>query len=190
MTFQFQCPQCQGVLEGEPELAGQQSACPLCGTAFIIPPPLDAPQAYAPPFPQVGGVSPPGSSPPGPGAGGSVAPPSGFPQVGPSASRAAVEPPDFSRSDPDLLHIPCPQCKRELETPVEMLDQDVMCPFCESQFRLKRRDSLEFQRKQQQEQQLRERKLGNAWFNWAIVAVVLVLIFLAFLIIQSMSTVD
>jgi hypothetical protein len=88
-------------------------------------------------------------------------------------------------AEPDLLHIPCPECKLELETPLEMLDQDVMCPHCQAQFRLRRRDSIEFQRKRKQEAEIKERRAGNAWFNWAIVVVVLVLLFLAFLIFAS-----
>jgi len=90
-------------------------------------------------------------------------------------------------TESDVLHIPCPECKELLETPEEMLDQDVMCPHCEAQFQLRRRDSLEFKRKKEQQQQLKEHKAGKAWFNWAIVVVVLVLAFLVFLFIASGS---
>jgi uncharacterized Zn finger protein (UPF0148 family) len=87
--------------------------------------------------------------------------------------------------EPELLHIPCPECKEVLETPVEMLDQDVMCPHCEAQFRLRRRDSEEFKRKKEQERQIKERKADRAWLNWAIVVVVLVVLFLVFLFISA-----
>ena len=107
--------------------------------------------------------------------------------MGPGASPPSAQAADFSMQEPDLLHIPCPECKQVLETPVEMLDQDVMCPHCQAQFRLRRRDSAEFKRKKEQESKLKERKASNAWFNWAIVTVVLVLIFLLFMIITSMS---
>jgi len=95
---------------------------------------------------------------------------------------AASEP-----EEPDLLHIPCPECQEVLETPVEMLDQDVMCPHCQAQFQLRRSNSIEYKRKQQQKQEMRERKAGKAWFNWAIVVVVLVVIFLLILILSTPS---
>jgi hypothetical protein len=72
-----------------------------------------------------------------------------------------------------------------LETPVEMLDQDVMCPHCQAQFRLRRQDSVEHKRRRKQELEIREHKTGSAWFNWAIVVVVLVVIFLLVLILSS-----
>ena len=87
--------------------------------------------------------------------------------------------------EPELLHIPCPQCKQLLETPVEMLDQEVLCPFCQAQFQLLRRDSVEFRRRRQQEREMRDRKAEKAWLNYAIGAVVLVVLFLLFLIFSS-----
>ena len=87
--------------------------------------------------------------------------------------------------EPELLHIPCPQCKQLLETPVEMLDQEVLCPFCQAQFQLLRRDSVEFRRRRQQEREMRDRKAEKAWLNYAIGAVVLVVLFLLFLVFSS-----
>jgi hypothetical protein len=84
----------------------------------------------------------------------------------------------------DLLHIPCPN-GHELETPREMLGQEVLCPYCEAQFRLREKDSVESKRRRVEDQKRQERQLGKAWFNWAIVAVVIVIIGLAFLIFSS-----
>ncbi len=94
--------------------------------------------------------------------------------------RSAVE-----LKDPEVLHIPCPQCKQQLETPIEMLDQEVLCPYCKTQFQLRRTDSIEYKRRRQQEKEIRERKAGREWLNYAIIAVVLVLVFLLFLIFSS-----
>jgi hypothetical protein len=120
------------------------------------------------PFPGVGPGHAPGGGP------GAVSHPSVLPPQPPA--------PAFKLEEPELLHIPCPQCKEMLETPVEMLDQEVLCPHCQAQFQLRRRDSVEFKRKKQQEAQIKEIKAGNTWLNLAIVAVVLVVLFLGSLI--------
>ena len=39
MVFQFQCPQGH-VLQGNESDVGEQSQCPMCGEAFLIPSPL------------------------------------------------------------------------------------------------------------------------------------------------------
>jgi hypothetical protein len=84
----------------------------------------------------------------------------------------------------ELLHIPCPN-GHELETPVEMLDKDVLCPQCNAQFRLRRKDSVEYKRRKELEERIRMEKLGSLWLTWAIVAVVVVVLGLAGLIIAS-----
>lgn len=194
MAFQFQCPQCGNILQAEEFQAGQQSYCPLCGAMFLIPAPYLAPPSPLPgPGPAVGGPGTPQVS--------AAASPAaaGFPSVGPTPSahaaefpvvgpRAASRPelplaPKFELREPDLLHIPCPQCKKMLETPVEMLDQDVLCPYCQAQFQLRRRDSVEFKRKKKQEAEIKEFQAGKLWLNLAIVAVVLVVLFLGTLIV-------
>ena len=182
MAFQFQCPQCANVLQADDSQSGQQSYCPMCSAWFVIPSPLTAPASPpAPGVPYGGGAYPMGPAPspavqefPGivPGAGGQ----GGMPPPPPPA-------PSFSLREPELLHIPCPQCKEMLETPVEMLDQDVLCPHCQAQFQLRRRDSVEFKRKKEQEAQIKEFKAGKTWMNLAIVAVVLVVLFLGALIV-------
>ena len=82
------------------------------------------------------------------------------------------------------MHIPCPK-GHELETPVEMLDTEVLCPTCQTQFRLRRQDSIEFIKKKEETDRLREIKLGNAWLTWAITAVVIVVVLLLSLIVAS-----
>ncbi|HOY60399.1 MAG TPA: hypothetical protein PK640_19955 [Verrucomicrobiota bacterium] len=195
MAFQFQCPQCANVLQAEDFQAGQQSYCPMCGAMFLIPSPYVAPApGPSPGMPHPGSQFPAVEYPAGPATPPTFQP---FPGVGPghapgagpgAVSHPSVLPPQppapaFELREPELLHIPCPQCKEMLETPVEMLDQEVLCPHCQAQFQLRRRDSVEFKRKKQQEAQIKEIKAGNTWLNLAIVAVVLVVLFLGSLIV-------
>lgn len=183
MAFQFQCPQCANVLQAEEFQAGQQSYCPLCGAMFLIPAPYVAPAAPPPGSqPAYGGPAAPGF----PAVGPAPAPHAAeFPVVGPRPEGHAPAPPapKFELREPDLLHIPCPECKKVLETPVEMLDQDVLCPYCQAQFQLRRRDSVEFKRKKKEEAEIKEFQAGKMWLNLAIVAVVLVVLFLGTLIV-------
>ena len=195
MAFQFQCPQCANVLQAEDFQAGQQSYCPLCGAMFLIPSPFVEPApGPLPAMPYPGSAVPPGAYPMGPtslpaapsfpGAAPGISP--GFgPDTGALPGVPPPQPPApaFDLRESELLHIPCPQCKEMLETPVEMLDQDVLCPHCQAQFQLRRRDSVEFKRKKEQEAQIKEIKAGNTWLNLAIVAVVLVVLFLGALIV-------
>ncbi|NLF70993.1 MAG: hypothetical protein GX575_18320 [Candidatus Anammoximicrobium sp.] len=193
MAFQFQCPQCANVLQAEDFQAGQQSYCPICGAAFLIPSPYVAPAPGA--FP--GTPYPEPQLPTGPAPTGPAAAFPSFPAIdtgaAPGPGRGASghpsvlppqhPPPAIDILEPELLHIPCPQCKEMLETPVEMLDQDVLCPHCQAQFQLRRRDSVEYRRKKEQEAQIKEAKAGNTWLNLAIVVVVLVVLFLGALIV-------
>jgi uncharacterized membrane protein YvbJ len=82
---------------------------------------------------------------------------------------------------PQLLHIPCPN-GHELEVPPEMLNEDVLCPHCGAQFKLKEKNSVEFIRKQQEEEDKKFAKSGKLWFNWAIVFAFAIVIFLLVLI--------
>lgn len=163
MDFQFQCPQGH-LLQGDPSQAGQQCNCPTCGMLFIIPAPV-APVEAAPEPAFIGVGSGRRGAAPGMAGGGFSA--------GPAAP-----------AQPEILHIPCPN-GHPLETPVEMLDQDVLCPQCNAQFKLRRKDSLEHKKKKEEEARIREAKLGNAWLNWAIVAVVIVILGLGIMIAVS-----
>ncbi len=157
MAFQFQCPQGH-LLEGDESQAGQTCQCPMCGMAFIIPAPLTAPAAAWSPAP----VEPQQPA---------------VPHFGPGMTSAGPAP----EEGPKLLHIPCPK-GHELEVPLEMLNEDVLCPHCGEQFRLKEKDSVEFKRKQAELEERRVDRAGKLWFNWAIVIAVGIVIFLFVLI--------
>lgn len=155
MSFQFQCPHGH-LLEGEPDQAGQQCTCPLCGVLFIIPQPVAAPE-------------PPGSAPP------AYEPPAPPPET-PALSFTAAEP-----TSAGLLHIPCPK-GHELEVPRDMLNQFVECPHCQAQFHLRERDSVEYRKKHAAEQERRWERAGQTWLQWAIIFAVLVVLGLITLI--------
>jgi Zn finger protein HypA/HybF involved in hydrogenase expression len=157
MAFQFQCPQGH-LLEGEESQAGQQCQCPTCNMLFIIPQPIGAAVESAP--------GPAGRF--------------GFVEGGSAAQSAAP----IAPAEPELLHIPCPN-GHELETPLEMLDQDVLCPQCNAQFKLRRKDSVEYKRKKELHETLQLERTGSLWLNIAIVAIVFVAILFIGLIIMS-----
>ena len=170
MAFQFQCPQGH-LLSGDESQAGQQCHCPTCGILFIIPQPIGSPAAS-------------GFEPGGRFAGLADSRPSDAPALnfgGGSATAATMAP---AAPAEELLHIPCPN-GHELETPVDMLDQEVLCPQCNAQFRLRRKDSVEYKQRKELEEKIRLEKLGSLWLTWAIVAVVVVVLGLAGLIIAS-----
>lgn len=173
MAFQFQCPQGH-LLEVDESQVGQQCQCPMCGVTFVIP---------APPGASPFGVSPYSPAPsfaPAP----AVEAPS-FPFAPASGAAAGFDP--FSQpAEPRFLHIPCPQ-GHELEVPLEMVGQDVLCPHCQTQFRLRDKDSVEHQQKRRQEMELKDYKTGQLWMTWAVVIAVVVLIGLAVMIGMSAS---
>jgi hypothetical protein len=149
-------------------------SAPYAGLGFAPPPAAPAPDYPTPAF------SPPPYAPPG-GTALAGGQPSSGPQFGPA--------PAFTPrpSEPELLHIACPN-GHELETPREMLNQDVLCPHCNVQFRLREKDSVEYKRRRQQELDHRDRKAGKMWLNYAIVAAVLVVIGIIGLIVISASS--
>jgi len=89
---------------------------------------------------------------------------------------------DLAPKGPELLHIPCPN-GHELETPPEMLDQEVLCPHCQAQFTLRRKNSVEFKRQEEEARIVKEAKIGQAWLQWAIVAGVLIVLFVVGLLV-------
>lgn len=214
MSFQFKCPQGH-LLEGDPSHAGQQCHCPVCGMLFIIPAPLhQASPAGGPSSPPGQGTEVPAgpssdAAVPAAPSEAAVAWPhvsdptslslSAQPQApapgmqpGPTSPTQSAETPeapapifgDSGSGEEELLHIPCPN-GHELETPREMLGQDVLCPYCQAQFRLREKDSVEFKRKRAAERERKERQRSRAWFNWAIVALVLVVLGILFLVFSS-----
>ena len=91
----------------------------------------------------------------------------------------------FHVREVDLLHIPCPQCGKVLETPVEMLHQNVVCPGCDAPFCLHLRDSLEYKKKVEQQKRIQERRTNRGWLIVSIVVAVLALALVVYLILSS-----
>lgn len=205
MSFQFHCPQGH-LLEGDPTQVGQQCSCPVCGAAFLMPgPPNAAPPAAPAAMPAQVTPDPGFADPLGgmddaalgidntemsagdplagfdDGSMGQTADPFGF--TPPSPAQPSFEP-GPSAPDPGLLHIACPN-GHELETPHEMLEQDVMCPHCGVQFKLRERDSVESKEKRRKALDRRWQKIGDRWFIWSIVVAVFVVIGLIVMIVTS-----
>jgi hypothetical protein len=177
MTFQFLCPQGH-LLEGDESQMGQACDCPMCGMRFLIPMVAGYQQAAAPsPFDFAGGRRSEGNP---------FALPEPEEEPEPEVEEEPVPSP-LESNEPKLLHIPCPN-GHELETPEEMLGQEVLCPFCGEQFELRYKDSVEHKREKAIEREMREVKTANMWFNWAIVVAVIVLGGLVFMILMQISS--
>jgi hypothetical protein len=171
MAFQFLCPEGH-LLEIEESQVGQKCRCPQCSVEFLVPEP-DAPPPVQP------------------------SEPSGFPVIrtgdphkdvanvgGLSADDVAAGfgvPAAETRS---LVHIPCPR-GHVLETPREMIGQDAMCPFCQTQFHLRLEDSEEYRRQQAEQQERREQRVGQTWMYWSFAIAAVVLLGLLLLIVLS-----
>lgn len=193
MVFQFLCPQGH-MLQADQSQVDQQCQCPHCGVEFLVPQPVETPAASPP---QWTGSDTPESE--------ESAPQSAeadseqaFPEIharrarrhrsrsGPAAaskpvadSAGAFVP--LGSADVELLHIRCP-AGHVLETPRDMLDEDVLCPFCQAQFHLRYQDSIEYQREKEAEIARHDARLGKTWLHWAIAIAVVVLIGLGMLI--------
>jgi len=192
MAFQFLCPEGH-LLQAEEPQAGQQCACPYCGTLFLIPQPLAEPAAGQ------GAVPPPGPSrqppepppvagTPGPSPGDSTQ--SGFPGIRTNdgrSSRSGVGGPSMPIStddSPELVHICCPS-GHELETPREMLGQMAMCPFCQAPFQLRWQDSVEYRRRKEEEIERKQARAARLWLQWSIAAAAVVFLGLILLVVLS-----
>ncbi len=166
MTFQFLCPQGH-LLQGDEAHMGMQCQCPQCGTAFIIP------TVEQPGRSEVDDLIAPvpgfETEPIGPfeGPDGPASADSEIPDQAPSAADSetfAVSELGSAAAAETLLHIPCPN-GHELETPLDMIGQRVMCPHCRVEFRLRREKSIEFLH----QQELIDRKRAKFWFQLAVV---------------------
>jgi DNA-directed RNA polymerase subunit RPC12/RpoP len=212
MAFQFTCPSGH-LLEADPMQVGQQCQCPHCGVMFAIPAPPGQMAPRAPmaqpgaPMAQPGGPAV-GSAPQWPAPANPAAPPFApaepqapgiYPTMpGDSAPTSPAGPafpdvrdPSSGRRDvfgeptgPQLLHIPCPK-GHVLETPPEMVGEEVMCPHCNTRFKLHERESLEYKRKQKAAQEKADYISGKKWFAWAVIFAVIVLGGLAVMIIMG-----
>lgn len=162
--------------------------------AYAPPMPQPGPMLHAPPMPQPGTMlaAPMAQAPPMMPAGPMPGPapigpaPSALPQVGPNFPTQPIEavPAATKPAEPELLHIPCPN-GHELDTPREMLNQEVLCPHCGEQFLLREKDSVEYKLKKQKDLEAKELRRGKLWLNWAIAIAVLVLVGLVALILAT-----
>lgn len=114
--------------------------------------------------------------------------PAGFPQTQtqpaatPPSEAVAGEPPAEAKSEPEpekkeprIVRIPCPQ-GHELQTPMDMVNQDVLCPICNTQFHLRYEDSIEFKEERAELRRLKEEKLNKAALKWSIIAAAVVML--------------
>jgi rubredoxin len=175
------------MLQADQSQVDQQCQCPHCGVEFLVPRPVGTPAASQPQWtgsdaPEFDEPTPPPTEAPeevvlgiGPRFGPQI-----DPQFGPAAaSQAAPEPvPTFiplSAAQVELLHFRCPS-GHVLETPRDMLEEDVMCPFCQAQFHLRYQDSIEYKQEKAAKIARRDAQLGRAWLHWAIAIAVVVVI--------------
>lgn len=188
MTFQFLCPQGH-LLEGDEAHMGMQCECPQCGTAFIIPTigqpapstanpgwtvEASTPEIDLEPIPNADDLSQYESAP--------------MPAATTSVDDDDLE--NVGAADDDtpghvvveeaLLHIPCPN-GHELETPLDMIGQRVMCPQCGAEFRLRREKSFEYLR----QQEILDRRRGKFWFQLAVLAAGFVVVVLLAMIVMT-----
>jgi hypothetical protein len=170
---------------GAVDPAGGQAAGPPADEAENLPWGFD-PRAKAPlPFdlpdaprlePAPAATMPEGLSLPGfPGAGGFLAEPANDQQA------AAVSLPE-EPEEAKVFHIPCPS-GHALEVTPEMLGKQAICPICRKQFQLRRENSIEYRQGkavaraiQEKARNLREKRAGELWLAWSILAAVAVLI--------------
>ena len=206
MAFQFLCPQGH-LLQADPSQMGRTINCPTCGVLFVVPSLTVAPAVQAVP---VTPVPPPpettaelveddpldvkvrrrsrrrldfleemaGDEP------AEQAAEESTEEVVvelPAAAAAAFDPTAFG---PKLVHIDCPR-RHELITPLDTMGQDVMCPHCGDQFRLRYDHTREYLTEHHRNQEVQEEKLGRKWLTWAIVAGVMVLVMLVVMIVYS-----
>ena len=155
MAFQFQCPQGH-LLEAEEVDAGKTCQCPYCGLTLAIP--ISAATSPATPpavMPTSSSATPALPSVPA-GVASELPPVVGHRRHSPQDASLqdvnSMEEKSFKvtaadvTEEEELFHILCPN-GHELEVPQEMLDQTALCPHCNSRFRLRERDSVEYKKK-------------------------------------------
>lgn len=94
---------------------------------------------------------------------------------------------ETTMEDPRIWHIPCPN-GHILETPEDMLDQDVLCPYCEKQFTLRKFQSVEETEKREKLREIRDEKAGQFWLKMAIGIAAVVILGIIVMIAISAST--
>lgn len=84
------------------------------------------------------------------------------------------EPPP-EKQEPRIVRIPCPQ-GHELQTPMDMVQQDVLCPICGTQFHLRYEDSVEFKEEQAELRRRKAERVNQVALKWSIGAAVVVVL--------------
>ena len=194
MAFQFLCPQGH-LLQGEESLSGTECRCPQCGVLFLIPqPPVAAPPVpegsdadYGTPeedaFPDFAQAVRGAARDKDPISRLQEEPPPDEEFESESDAQAGAEDPDAIIPAPgsgavdmddqeSFLHIPCP-AGHMLETPRNMLGQEVLCPFCKQRFYLQYERSVEYQQAKQLAEEKFEQRRGRIWMAWAVAAAVI-----------------
>jgi hypothetical protein len=95
--------------------------------------------------------------------------------------------PDFEsgKANQDELRIPCPN-GHILDVTRDMLDEEAICPFCEEQFELKERNSIEAIEKRAILSEKREEKQERMFLYWGVgILVVGVICVITFMIIYQ-----
>ena len=100
-------------------------------------------------------------------------PPAGSPGAAPPADEP--KPAEPEKKEPRIVRIPCPQ-GHELQTPMDMVNQDVLCPICNTQFHLRYEDSIEFKQEQAELRRQKAEQLNQAALKWSIIAAVVVVV--------------
>jgi ribosomal protein S27E len=98
----------------------------------------------------------------------------------PSAPPAAK--PEEEKKEPRIVRIPCPQ-GHELQTPTDMLNQEVLCPICSTQFHLRYEDSIEFKQEQAELRRQKAEQLNQAALKWSIIAAIVIVLSIVGMII-------
>jgi len=178
MAITFYCPGGH-LLEDDESQQGRQSLCPICGAMFIVPtiappagtpassvPTSNAPPSIVPPPPKVDGTEAEAEEPSG-----------DIPQIvtdGRRGEGGATEPPQIAEEEPpEFLRIPCPN-GHVLETPREMLGEDVLCPTCGRQFTPYYEDSLDCRELVEAGRRRRYERFERSLLRTAIAAAILV----------------
>lgn len=92
----------------------------------------------------------------------------------PPVEEPKPEPPP-EKQEPRVVRIPCPQ-GHELQTPMDMVAQDVLCPICGTQFHLRYEDSVEFKEEQAELQRRKAERVNQVALKWSIGAAVVVVL--------------
>jgi ribosomal protein S27E len=102
-----------------------------------------------------------------------------------AAPAEAAAPQPEEKKEPRIVRIPCPQ-GHELQTPMDMVNQEVLCPICGAQFHLRYEDSIEFKEEQAELRRRKAESLNYAAMKWSIVAaVVIVLVILGMIVYMA-----